>query len=148
MDRSLKCPHAVVLGTVRKGKGYNKEVLYQGLDDVLRKYNASGIRISRMHANNEFRSVLNDLVDNWDADINFANPGDHVPDIERENRTIQERFRVKIHRLPFEVIPRTMIPYLVLRITKNRSLFPKKTEISKHFSPYLIMKGRVIDFNK
>ena len=92
--------------------------------------------------------MLNDLVDNWDADINFANPGDHVPDIERENRTVQERFRVKIHCLPFEVIPRTMIWYLVLRITKNRSLFPKKTGISKHFSLYLIMKRRVIDFNK
>ena len=35
LDRSLKCHHAVVLGTVRKGEGYNKEVFYQGLDDVM-----------------------------------------------------------------------------------------------------------------
>ena len=41
-----------------------------------------------------------------------------------------------------------MIRYLALRATKNRSLFPRKSGISKHYSPYSIMKGKTIDFKK
>ena len=36
----------------------------------------------------------------------------------------------------------------MLRVTKNRSLFPRATSISKHFSPYTLLKGKQIDYNK
>ena len=81
-------------------------------------------------------------------DVNFLLPGEHVGDIEREHRTLQERFRVNLYRLPYLIIPRVMIRYLALRVTKNRSLFPRKTGIAKYYSPYVILKGRVIDFKK
>ena len=80
--------------------------------------------------------------------MNFSLPGEHVGDIERENWTLQERFRVNLHRLPYLIIPRVMIRYLALRVTKNRSLFPRKRGISKYYSPYVILKSRVIDFKK
>ena len=38
-------------------------------------------------------------------DVNFSNPGEHVPDIERANRTLEEHFRVQFYRLPFEALP-------------------------------------------
>ena len=41
-----------------------------------------------------------------------------------------------------------MIQYLALRVTKNRSYFPKKGGISKIFSPYTILKRKQVDFNK
>ena len=81
-------------------------------------------------------------------EFNFAHPGAHVPDIERENRTLQDRFRVNLYRLPYAMIPRTMIRYLALRVTENRGLFPRKNGISVHYSPYSIMKGKTIDFKK
>ena len=89
------------------------------------------------------------LVSNkWDVDVNFSNPGEHVPDIERANRTLEERFRVQFYRLPFEALPRVMVRYLPLRITKNRSLSPKKGGISKYFSPHVLLKRQQIDFKK
>ena len=80
------------------------------------------------------------LDDEWNVDVNFANPGNHVPDIERGNRTLEERFRVQFYRLPFEALPRVMVRYLPLRITKNRSLFLKKEGISKYFSPHVLLR--------
>ena len=86
--------------------------------------------------------MLKDLLvsDNWDVDVNFSNPGEHVPDIERANRRLEERFRVQLYRMPFEAIPKVMVRYLPLRITKNRSLFPKKGGISKYLSPHILLK--------
>ena len=103
-----------------------------------------------LHADNEFRSLLKELIqsDGYDVDVNFSNPGNHVPDIERGNRTLEERFRVQYYRLTFEALPRVMVRYLPLRITKNCSLFPKKEGISKYFSPHILLKKRQIDFQK
>ena len=80
--------------------------------------------------------------------MNFSLPGAHVPDIERANRTLQERFRVKLYRLPFKLIPRTMIKYLALRVTRHGNSFPAQTGISQHYSPHRIVSGRQVDFMK
>ena len=120
----------------------------EGLDICLRKYNRAGITIKKIHADNEFKPALEVLLEEWEVNVNFSLPGEHVGDIERENRTLQERFRVNLHCLPYLIIPQVMIQYLALRVTKNRSLFPRKTGISKYYSPYVILKGRVIDFKK
>ena len=53
-----------------------------------------------------------------------------------------------LYRLPFKLIPRTMIRYGNLRVAKTRSWFPKKTGISRHCSPHTILKQHVVDFNK
>ena len=140
VDRRIRCLNIVVLETRAKGRGYNKEILAKGIDIILRFYNRSDVTITKIHADNEFKSVLEELTADWSVEFNFAHPGEHVPDIERENRTLQDRFRVNLYRLPFMIIPRTMIRYLALWITKNGSLFPRKSGLSKHYSPYLIIK--------
>ena len=96
IDRRIKEPTCVILGTYSKGEAPTKQILYQAIDEVLRKYNQADVRIATIHADNEFRSVLKDLIvsDEWDVDINFSNPGEHVPDIERGNMTLEERFGV------------------------------------------------------
>ena len=50
-----------------------------------------------------------DLEEKWDAKTDFALPAEHVPDIERANQVLQERFRVNLYHLPFKLILRTMI---------------------------------------
>ena len=81
-------------------------------------------------------------------DFNFSLPQEHVPDIEHENRVLQERFCVGLYRLPFKILPKSMIQYLALRVKRNRSYFPKKTGITKVFSPHTILKQNQVDFDK
>ena len=38
-----------------------------------------------------------------------ANPQEHVPEAERNNRVIKERFRAAFHRLPFKKMPKIMV---------------------------------------
>ena len=104
----VKLNSCVVLGTKRKKEGYDKEMLYARINEVLRSYNHMDVYIKTIHVDSEFRSVLNELLDKWDVEINFFNPGEHVPDIEWENRTQQERFRVNLYWLPYEIIQRNI----------------------------------------
>lgn len=148
VDRTIRNNGPVALGTRRKGENYTKEMLFEGLDNILRFYNRADVYISMIHCNHEFKSIFKELENSWDIEFNFCSSQEHVPDIEHENRVLQGRFRVMLYRLPFRIILRTIIRYGVLWVTKTRSNFPKKTGMSKYFSSHTILKQRQINFNK
>ena len=62
VNRTIKEPSCVTLGTYTKGEAPTKETLYHALDEVMRKYNRADVRISILHADNKFRSVLHVLL--------------------------------------------------------------------------------------
>ena len=96
-------------------------MLFSGLDNILMHYNTNDIFVSRIHADNKFRSIINQLEDEWDIVENFFLSGEHVPNIERLNRVLQERFRVALYILRFHLIPRVMIVRLALIITRTEN---------------------------
>ena len=104
--------------------------------------------MSLIHADNKFRSIMNELEDVWDTSINFSMPGEHVPDIKRMNRVLQEQFRVALYRLPYKIIPKVMIIWLAFRITQTANMFPRAEGISRYFAPTIIVSGKQIDFMK
>ena len=148
VDRSIKMKLISTLGTRKKGEGYNKDLLFQAIDNVLWHYNKADIFVSQIHADNEFRTMMKYLKEKWDVKMNFALPAEHVPDIERANRVLQERFWVNLYRLPFKLILRTMIRHSALRVTRHGNYSPAVTGIWKHYSPHTIVSGRQVDFNK
>ena len=101
-----------------------------------------------IHADNEFRTIFRDINEDWEVDFNFSLTQQHVPDIEHKNRFLQEQFHVGLYRLPYKKLPKVMIRYLSLRVTRKRSYFPKNTGISKVYSPHTILKSKQVDFNK
>jgi hypothetical protein len=56
--------------------------------------------------------------------INYENTQEHVPEIEKTNRVVKERFRESFHRLPFLKLLGTMVKILVLECTKRLNFFP------------------------
>ena len=46
-----------------------------GIDDIIRHYNKANIYVERIHADNEFRTLIKELVNKWDVDMNFSLPG-------------------------------------------------------------------------
>ena len=78
------------------------------------------VHIKTIYADNEFRGVFENIVkEELKIKMNFANPNEHVPDIERANRLLEERFRVAYYRMPFKVIPAVMIQHLGLSVTDH-----------------------------
>ena len=73
------------------------EDYYKALDKIFRAYNRAGFTIKRIHCDGEYKSMTDEVKDKLDIDMNYANPGDHVPQAERNNRVIKERIRVGYH---------------------------------------------------
>ena len=70
----------------------------------------------------------------------------HVRMAERNNRVVQERARALYHCLPYQVMPRVMIRYLVMLVASQLNWFPVKDGISEYFSPHAIIKRFAIDY--
>ena len=111
---------------------------------LMRKYNQAGFFIKLIRADNEFKETLEDVVERVPdmPDVNHCGSDEHVPEAERNNRMIQERFRIQYNRWPFKVVPRIMIRHLARRVCHDINIFPNKKGISKIFSPYTIMNRR------
>ena len=60
------------------------------LSGVICYYNRVGLRIECIHADNEFHPLLEPLQDEFQVQFNYANPGNHMPEAERNNRVIKE----------------------------------------------------------
>ena len=120
----------------------------RALDVILRKCNSAGFVIKMTHCDGEYRSMMDEVKDNLDVDVNCANAFDHVPEAERNNRTIKERVRAACHRLPCKKLPRVMMRYLAMVQTNQLNFFPVKGGISSHCSPRTILGGTPLDCDK
>jgi hypothetical protein len=68
----------------------SEEAYRSVIDNVLKIYNISGFRITSIRCDDEFQPLLSELQDIYNVRMNYANPQEHVPEAERNNRTIIE----------------------------------------------------------
>jgi hypothetical protein len=99
IDRTIKFRSLVPMNTKQHVE------YYRALDQILRHYNRAGFVIRTIQCDGEFRGLMEKVEDGLDVNINFTNAQDHVPEAERNNRTIKERIRAAYHRLPYKAIP-------------------------------------------
>ena len=118
------------------------------LDAIFRQYNKAGFRIATIHCDGEFRSIMDDIKDDLDIDMNYASAQEHVPEAERNNRVIKERVRAAYHRLPYQSIPKVMIKVLAMESTNKLNFFPPKGGISPYYSPRMILTNEALDYAK
>ena len=51
----------------------------------MRHYNKGGFFIQLIHCDGEYKQLIEPVQDKLNATMNFANPGDHVSEAERNN---------------------------------------------------------------
>ena len=73
------------------------EELYREIDVVLHKYNGSGYQVAKINCDREFKKVINVVKDEWKVKMNYTGTDEHMPEAERNNRTIAEWIRVAYH---------------------------------------------------
>ena len=93
-----------------------------------------------INADNEFRPLLEDALDDLDCKFIFAPAGEHVPTAEQNNRTIADHVRVAVHYLPYKRIPKLLVHYLAMDETNKLNWYPAKGGISPYFSPNMILQ--------
>jgi hypothetical protein len=121
------------------------EEYYRVLDMVLRLYNSAGFHIKTIHCDGEFCAMMDKVKNDLGVCMNFTNALDHVPEAERNNRTIKERVQAAFHRLPYKDLPRQLIRYLVQTQASQLNLFPAKGGISLYYSPRTILGLPTLD---
>ncbi|KAL7564336.1 hypothetical protein ACA910_007188 [Epithemia clementina (nom. ined.)] len=121
---------------------------WSALKDVFRVYNAAGFRITKIHADNEFRALREDLKNLENIEIKLANAQEHVPEAERNIRVMKERVRATFHRLPFTKITKIMTQVLVMECAKQLNFFPPKDSVSTQYSPRMIIHHEPLDYER
>jgi hypothetical protein len=129
-------------------KNRTHEEYYRVLDMVLRLYNSAGFHIKTIHCNGKFHEMMEKVKDNLGVRMNFTNALDHVPEVERNNRTIKEWVWAAYHRLPYKALPRQLIRYLITTQASKLNLFPAKGGISPYYSPRTILGLPPLDYDK
>jgi hypothetical protein len=122
--------------------------LYEALDVVLRHYNKAGFKVATIKCDPEFRPIMDPVSDDLEANMDYAPAKQHVPEAERNIRTISERIRAAYHNLPYKAIPKIMLKHLAMSCTKQLNLYPARNGISKYYSPHVILGGRNLDYKK
>ena len=67
-----------------------------------------------------------EVSDEMGIEMNYENTEGNFPEAERNNRDIQERFRIVYYWLPYKKISRIMIFHLAMNVTRKLNLFPAK----------------------
>ena len=109
-------------------------------------YSKRGFTVSRCNMDNEFECLKDSLVERrHGVQLNICAPDEHVPEIERNIRTVKERIRSISSTLPFSALPELMVVHLVMFCILWLNFFPPKGGISNTLSPEAIVKGRSVD---
>jgi len=77
--------------------------------------------------------------------VNYANPQEHVPRAERNNRVIQERVRAMYHHMPYVHLPRVLVKYIRMEVPRKLNYFPARYGVLKHYSPRMIVHKENLD---
>lgn len=126
----------------------NDKAYRSAVQEVVRYYNIGGFTIGSIYCDNEYRPLRGTLQDEFGISMNFANPQEHVPEAERNNRTIKERIRSTFHRLLFSKMPKVMVHFLGAECARKLNFFPPKGGISQVYSPRGILHHRKLDYVK
>ena len=129
------------------------DTIYAAILLVMSTYRAAGFRITRIECDNEFRPLVkmfqqDEQFKEHPITVDCVPQGDHVPEAERNNRTVGERYRAKYHRLPYRTMPKPMLHALGTTSMRELTYFPAKGGISAYFSPHMILNKRNLDFDK
>ena len=138
----------IKLRSANKLLSQTKDALFMGLDLILRPYNQAGFKITVINCDNQFRKLLLPLQDDLDLKVNVTSRGEHVPEAERNHRTIEERCRATYHNLPYKLLPQLMADELVTDCVFKLNLFPAKGGVSSYYGPWTIITKKDVDYEK
>ena len=90
------------------------------VESVLKLYQGTSFQVMEVCANHEFKPVLHVLQDSgWSFMTNLANGQECVPEAECNNHILKECICATYHGIPYKMLPRTIICYMVWRLQQS-----------------------------
>ena len=124
----------------------NHATILTELRAVLRLYASRGFQVRDILGDHEFECIRADLAP---IQVEIVPADSHVGEVERSNRTVQERARACTHGLPFKRLPKLLITSMVKDVIRCLNMLPSHTGVSDSLSPQTIVTGDAPpDYNK
>ena len=142
VSKNMKCLTANHL------KLRTRQSCHRAMDKVFGRCNNAGFQIARIECDREFKPVMEPIKTAMGIHMNHASAHEHVPEIERSDRVLQERCRAAFHHLPCTAMPKLMLMILVKESAEKLNYFPPKGGVSACCSPHAVMKRCKIVCNK
>ncbi|CAJ1953538.1 unnamed protein product [Cylindrotheca closterium] len=124
----------------------NTGPVFEALDKIFRRYNKAGFHVKTIKCDQAFIPLTDDMLDDMGVTIDPTAAGDYEPTAEQNNRTLKERVRVALARLPYKVVPKVITECLGRRAAELLNVFPQKDSISSHFSPQQLIDNVNINY--
>ena len=97
-------------------------------------------------ANSRVLQVLQD--GGWSFMTNLANTQEHVPEAECSNHILKECICTTYHGIPYKMLPRTIIYYMVMETKAKLNYFLAKGGCSNYFTLGEILHHVKLDYKK
>ena len=104
------------------------------IERVRKLYKHRGFRVRFLLTDNEFEG-MREMLSDVRIKLNTTVKNEHVPQVERGIRVLEERGRASLASLPFKIIPRILQRDLIKREVTWINMFPRKGGISQKLSP-------------
>ena len=128
-------------------KDEKADTLYKAMDGIFNKYNNAGYKIKHISADNQFQPSLEAIQDELRVTLHFAAAQEHVPEAERNIRTVKDTVRSVSASLPYKYLLNVMVKMLVVEATTRLNYFVNTNGI-EHYSPQQLLKESKVDFGK
>ena len=134
-------------GTVEFLRNQKTTTLTEHVKQVNRLYRQRGFRPVYALMDGQFEPLRGDLAD-LGIQLNTVSNNEHVPEIERQIRTLKERTRAIYCTLPFRKMPHRLIIEMLYAANYWLNMFPRKGGISKTMSPRTLLTGLTMNYNR
>ena len=119
------------------------------VESILKLYQRANFQVTEVCANHIFKPVLHILqYSRWSFMTNLANAQELVPEAEHNNCILKEHICTTYHGIPYKMLPRTAICYMVMETTGKLNYFPAKGGCSNYFSPREILHHVKLNYKK
>ena len=66
-----------------------KEDCYRSLGVVMKHYNKAGYSVKLIECDGKFKSIMDEVSNEIEIEVNYVKPDDHVPEADRNDRVIK-----------------------------------------------------------
>ena len=83
----------------------------------MRHYNKAVFSVKHIGCDGEFKLIINEMSNDMGIEINSTNTDDCVPEVDKNNRLIKERFRTAYYWFPYKKIIIIIISHMTMNVT-------------------------------
>jgi hypothetical protein len=136
----------IKFGTTEVLKNWKNATIIKAFTNIKGIYAQHGFRLRMCHADGKFEPMQGDLID-MGIDLNVVSAEEHVPEVERDIRTVKERTHCVYNTVPFKQMPSCMVVEMVHAGVFWLNMFPPEDGVSDTLSPRALVTGLQLDFN-